>query len=287
MRLIAVTVAMVLASSLLQAAIIHVPGDQPTIQAGIDAATEYSDTVVVADGVYTGSGNHDIDFGGRAVVLKSENGPEATIIDCQGGVTNPRRGFIFNSGEDFTTIVEGFTIRGGYMYIDDTTITHGGGIRCESASPTIVSCVVENCWAMMGGGLSCTSASPRLVDCIVRSNYAYLWGGGLECSQSSPVLSGCQFVSDSSRHSGGAIYSRLTPIRRLPAAVSKPAIPGAATAASTASSIAVRPSRTPSLCATSASIPMAWYFIAHARRLSPTVPSSATASIAVAPLHRS
>ena len=42
--------------------IIHVPGDQPTIQAGIDAA-EDGDIVLVADDTYTGDGNKNLDFG--------------------------------------------------------------------------------------------------------------------------------------------------------------------------------------------------------------------------------
>ncbi len=64
----------------LPAATIHVPGDQPTIQAGIDAAMD-GDIVLVADGTWTGVGNRDIDFLGKAITVRSENGPDSCIID--------------------------------------------------------------------------------------------------------------------------------------------------------------------------------------------------------------
>jgi len=75
----------------INAATIHVPADQPTIQAGIDA-TVNGDTVLVADGTYTGDGNRDIDFGGKSIVLKSENGSVLTVIDCEGNPGNVHRG---------------------------------------------------------------------------------------------------------------------------------------------------------------------------------------------------
>ena len=78
-----------------QAADIHVPGDQPTIQAGINAASN-GDVVLVADGTYTGSGNKNLDFLGRAITVRSEsNDPTRCILDCQ----SVGRGFYFHSGE--------------------------------------------------------------------------------------------------------------------------------------------------------------------------------------------
>lgn len=103
----------------------HVPGECPTIQAGIDSAAT-GDIVLVADGTYTGDGNRDLDFGGKAIVVMSENGPELTIIDCEGSPGDYHRGFYFHSGEGPASVLRGFTIKNGRIpYPDD-----GGGILC-------------------------------------------------------------------------------------------------------------------------------------------------------------
>ncbi|MGA1870193.1 MAG: hypothetical protein ACMUJM_16775 [bacterium] len=73
---------------------LHVlPGE--SIQAAINEASN-GDTILVAEGTYTGKGNRDIDFGGKAIILRSISGPEHTIIDCQGTSSKKRRGFYFH-----------------------------------------------------------------------------------------------------------------------------------------------------------------------------------------------
>jgi hypothetical protein len=98
----------VLCSTSVFGATIRVPTDYPTIQAGIDAAAG-GDIVIVADGTFVGSGNKDLDFNGKAITVKSENGPENCIIDCQGN----GRGFYFHSGETQSSVLSGFTITNG------------------------------------------------------------------------------------------------------------------------------------------------------------------------------
>lgn len=89
--------------------IIHVPGDAPTIQAGIDLALD-GDEVVVAERTWTGPGNRDLDFGGRLITVRSDGGdPALCVIDCQGA----GRGFVFQSGETAPAVIRGFAITGG------------------------------------------------------------------------------------------------------------------------------------------------------------------------------
>ena len=99
--------------------VLLVPTEEyPTIQAAIDAAVN-GGTVIVADGTYTGAGNRDIDFKGLAITVRSENGPENCIIDCEASSSNMHRGFDFQSGEGQASILDGFTIINGYALNDE------------------------------------------------------------------------------------------------------------------------------------------------------------------------
>ena len=64
------------------AAELHVPGQYATIQAAINAASD-GDVVIVADGTYAGPGNKDLDFLGKAITVRSANGPNDCTIDCE------------------------------------------------------------------------------------------------------------------------------------------------------------------------------------------------------------
>ncbi|MDZ7698936.1 MAG: right-handed parallel beta-helix repeat-containing protein [Deltaproteobacteria bacterium] len=186
-------------SSLSFAATIHVPDDQPTIQAGIDAAVE-GDTVLVADGTYKGDGNKNIDFKGKAITVQSENAAETCIIDCEG----EGRGFYFYSAENQNSVLTGFTITNGNIY-------HGGGIYLTyGSSPTITKCIItSNTATSNGGGINCwKSANPHISNCVISNNVVtggYNEGGGIRIYDSSPKITDCTISGNSVTGDGGGI----------------------------------------------------------------------------------
>ncbi|MDY6987365.1 MAG: right-handed parallel beta-helix repeat-containing protein [Thermodesulfobacteriota bacterium] len=186
-------------------ATIRVPADQPTIQAGIGAASS-GDVVLVADGVYTGSGNKNLDFQGKAITVQSENGPWDCVIDCEG----EGRGFHFQSGEGQNSVVAGIAIVNGYVHLYPA---EGGGILCRyGSSPTITSCIIAGNWALYrGGGIECYyNCSPAINDCIIVWNATYHdGGGGISClGASDAVITNCLISENESSTGGGGVYCR-------------------------------------------------------------------------------
>src|SRR5262249_9018482 len=89
-------------------------GPKRTIQSAINAAVSGRDAVIVADGIYTGPGNRDLTFAGKAITVRSQNGADACTIDCHANATDPHRAFLFQSGETAASILQGFTLKNGY-----------------------------------------------------------------------------------------------------------------------------------------------------------------------------
>ncbi len=178
------------------AATIMIPNDQPTIQAGIDASVN-GDTVLLADGTYTGIGNYNIDFNGKSITVKSSGGAENCIIDCQ----QLGRGFLSYNGE--TVTFEGLTIKNG-----DAGEHNGGAIYFHhSSSSSFTDCIFASNSANWGGAVyyERSSFSSSFTNCTFTSNSAN-WGGAVYYFFSSSSLTNCTFISNSSSSNGGAIF---------------------------------------------------------------------------------
>ncbi len=153
----------------------RVPEDFSTIQSAIDAASD-SVVILVAPGTYSGPGNRDITYLGKSISVISERGPAETVINCGGSLSETHRGFYFHSGEDAGAVLDGFTIRNGYILTSGADA--GGGICCDAAGPTIMNCYIVNNTVQgrdtRGGGIACINgASPRIFNCLIGDNSSY------------------------------------------------------------------------------------------------------------------
>lgn len=180
-------------------ATIRVPGDYPTIQRAIDRARD-GDVIEVAPDTYTGDGNWDIDFRSKSITVRSAEGPERTIIDCQGS----HRGFYFHAGEGPDSVLRGFTIIDGLVtgseipsdnanWYSSPAHPVGGGIYCEFSNPSIIDCIIKGCKAEIGGGIGCVSSAPTIVDCLIEQCRA----GGQGAAESGGRGAGVGLIRDS------------------------------------------------------------------------------------------
>ncbi|MCP4709263.1 MAG: hypothetical protein GY869_11610, partial [Planctomycetes bacterium] len=157
-RLLAgVVLAVLILAQICSATSIAVPSEQPTIQAGIDAAMA-GDTVVAAPGTYT----ENIDFLGKRLVVKSELGAESTIIEA----ADPGLSVVsMISGEPIGTELIGFTVQN----------SNNTGIRCRDCSPRIAGNIVRynSGEGDDGGGIGCLRTTGAVIEHnVVHDNYA-------------------------------------------------------------------------------------------------------------------
>jgi predicted outer membrane repeat protein len=189
-------------------------GDFPTIQAAINAASE-GDTIELCSGTFTGVGNRDIEYLGKAITVISQTGePEGCIIDCQGTYEDPHRGFHFHQGEGPDSRLVGVSIINGY-YSNDTDCQPGGAILCsDDSSPTVSHCFFWGNDASQGGAVACIDSATITMDqCVFQDNQAYCHdmpgsgiGGGIACTGSATAhLSRC-ILTGNGAYAGGAVH---------------------------------------------------------------------------------
>jgi hypothetical protein len=179
-------------------------GQFPTIQAALDAVVD-GDVIELTEGTFTGEGNRDLHYWGKAVTVRSQSGdPALCVIDCLGGPGAEHRAFNFIHGEGRSSLLEAVTITHGYS-------VWGGGMTCVDASPTIRGCVFRENYApgSEGGGLLVDSLGEPLVeDCLFTENSAFNGGGVSICFAflGGPELVRCTFWKNTAHEGGGVRF---------------------------------------------------------------------------------
>jgi len=203
----------------LYAGTIKVPQDQATIQTGIDSSSS-GDTVLVAPGTYY----ENINFKGKNIVLGSLFlTTEDTSYISQTVIDGNQQGcvVVFESGEDLTTVLTGFTITNGYSYQDSL---RGGGITCiNSSNPKLNNLIITNNEVVgednvyCGGGIYIENSSVEIYNSIIKQNVAKSRaskGGGIYAYSSDIIIKYCEISYNSADETldipnshGGGLYA--------------------------------------------------------------------------------
>jgi hypothetical protein len=183
----------------LETNILTVPGMFPTIQSAVDAAVD-GDTVLVADGIYTGEGNRDIIIE-KAITVRSATGAENCIIDCEGTETDQHRGFNIVDIVSESLVIKGFTIVNGYIYEE------GGAIFCSNSSVLIDECILSNNTGRYGGGIYFEESDGKFDGCSFTGNTAGTYGGGgVYCrGEGDFEIIDCEFIGNNANGDGGGL----------------------------------------------------------------------------------
>ena len=176
-----------------------VPSQYPTIQAAINAAG-YNDTVIIAPGTYTEPGNRDIILN-KPITVRSQDGPETCIIDCNDGLNQYHRGFTITIGT-----LAGLTITGGFWPMSSGG---GGAVTCNSGSAKLSNCILKNNYGLNGGAVFCRNSSLELFNCTITGNSTEIYnigpGGAIYSENSSILIANCA-ISGNYASNGGGIY---------------------------------------------------------------------------------
>src|SRR5258708_3103823 len=183
---------------------IRVAGDQPTVQAGINAASN-GDVVLVAPGTY----RENINFLGKNITVKSSNGRKVTILDgSQNGSV-----VTFSSKETRKAVLKGFTITNGYA--GPGGFGSGGGILItggETSPSIIANTITANSSCDPGGGIYLIASAALIKGNTISKNFQKGCFGGegagimVENGEAGLEIIGNKIISNTWDGDGGGMY---------------------------------------------------------------------------------
>jgi predicted outer membrane repeat protein len=197
--------------------VIDVPGEQPTIAAGLAAASP-GDTVRVACDTYN---EHDLDMPSGVTLVSASADPSCVTIDGESADV------ILHCAQTTGAVVSGITFThgggsvGGAVLCEDATVTFdncvfidtdaqgGAAIYWFGGTPEITGCDFSTNTATAGGAIFLKETDGSVTDCTFTGNEA-LFGGGVYLYGGSTItaFTGCDFVGNTATMngwSGGAV----------------------------------------------------------------------------------
>ena len=148
------------------AATIRVPQDQPTITAGVAAATP-GDTILISDGIYK---EHGVVLT-QAITLRSVNGSAVTTVDGEGLVGSGGIFLVNLANTNNKVTIQGLTVTGGGSSTGYTVKRSAGLLEVRD-------CVFEHNYnSSIHAPTNVERDRTLVVGCVVRNNDAENWSG--------------------------------------------------------------------------------------------------------------
>lgn len=199
----------VLAAMSSSAQLIHVPGDQPTIQQAIGAVPN-GGVIEIADGTYTApSGGFTIYGGTKGFTMRAASG--ANVVLSGGGSTD----IVRFTDSSLPVHFQRLTFANG----SSTTNYIGGAMTLVNVNASFTSCTFRNNFAggpngTGGGAIWMVGGASSFFDCTFADNTSRNFGGGLSIAGATAYVSNCSFTGNrtnlpnhSGSSSGGGIYA--------------------------------------------------------------------------------
>jgi len=167
------------------------------------------DIVQVGEGIFT----ENIVWPNVNGIILSGKGEELTVIDG-GRVSSVIR--FTHELIDNNTIVKQLTLKNGNVmywenegrqFFDINENYNGGGIFCDTSSPSIENVTIKDNFANSnGGGIYCNKSMIKLYNVSIINNGVGFDGGGFYCQSSTPDLSNVDIIDNVANDDGGGIY---------------------------------------------------------------------------------